>query len=310
MTSIVSHAQRQIGLLVPPLTPFTKDLRVDYDGLQVGVDYLVERVRPTVIIAAGVEAQEYQYLSFDERKALIEHTIKAVNGRIPVAVGISHPSYRIAIELANFAEKAGAAELQLLAPQKPTGGTPTTNELVQYFESIGRETSLPIILYLNPGPGADVGVDATIELAKLDFIHGIKESSRDLSRVSRLIAEIDHAGHARYFTTMQMLLITLELGGAGITLPPPAAALARDVIDAYADGDRERAARLQLQFATFPSRWMPFGLAAVMKAASNFIGIPAGLPYPPYAPVSGEALNALHQFLSSTALTHKELVRA
>jgi 4-hydroxy-tetrahydrodipicolinate synthase len=310
MTSIVSHAQRQIGLLVPPLTPFTKDLRVDYDGLQVGVDYLVERVRPTVIIAAGVEAQEYQYLSFDERKALIEHTIKAVNGRIPVAVGISHPSYRIAIELANFAEKAGAAELQLLAPQKPTGGAPTTNELVQYFESIGRETSLPIILYLNPGPGADVGVDATIELAKLDFIHGIKESSRDLSRVSRLIAEIDHAGHARYFTTMQMLLITLELGGAGITLPPPAAALARDVIDAYADGDRERAARLQLQFATFPARWMPFGLAAVMKAASNFIGIPAGLPYPPYAPVSGEALNALHQFLSSTALTHKELVRA
>jgi 4-hydroxy-tetrahydrodipicolinate synthase len=310
MTGIVGHAQKPVGLLVPPLTPFTEDLRVDYDALQVGVEYLVERVRPTAIIAAGVEAQEYQYLSFNERKALIEHTIKAVNGRIPVAVGISHPSYRIAIELAHFAEKAGATELQLLAPQKPTGGVPATKELVQYFESIGRETSLPIILYLNPGPGADVGIDATIELAKLDFIHRIKESSRDLSRVSRLIVEIDHAGHARYFTTMQMLLITLELGGAGITLPPPAAALARDVIDAYIDGDREKAAQLQLQFATFPARWMPFGLAAVMKAASNFIGIPAGLPYPPYAPVSGEALNALHRFLSATALTHKELVRA
>jgi 4-hydroxy-tetrahydrodipicolinate synthase len=310
MTSSVGRAQRQIGLLVPPLTPFTEDLRVDFHALQTGIDYLVERVRPTVIVAAGVEAQEYQYLSFAERKALIEHTITAVNGRIPVAVGISHPSYRIAIELAHFAEKAGATELQLLAPQKPTGGVPTTKELVQYFESIGRETSLPIILYLNPGPGADVGIDATIELAKLDFIDGIKESSRDLSRVSRLIVEIDHAGHARYFTTMQMLLITLELGGAGITLPPPAAALARGVIDAYVAGDREKAAQLQLQFATFPARWMPFGLAAVMKAASNFIGVPAGLPYPPYAPVSGDALTALHTFLSATALTPKELVRA
>jgi 4-hydroxy-tetrahydrodipicolinate synthase len=55
---------------------------------------------------------------------------------------------------------------------------------------------------------------------------------------------------------------------------------------------------------------MPFGLAAVMKAASNFIGIPAGKPYPPYAAVSGEALAALHGFLSTTALTRKELLRA
>jgi len=209
--------QKQIGLLVPPLTPFTDDLHIDYAALQAGLDYVVTHVRPTTVISAGVEAQEYQYLSFDERKLLIEHTIKAVDGRIPVAVGISHPSFRIAIELAHFAEKAGATELQVLAPQKPTGGVPTTKELVQYFESIGRETSLPIILYLNAGPGADLSIDATIELAKLDFIQGIKESSRDLARVSRLIVEIDHAGYARYYTTMQMLLITLQLGGTGIS---------------------------------------------------------------------------------------------
>jgi 4-hydroxy-tetrahydrodipicolinate synthase len=300
----------QPGLLVPPLTPFTADLRVDVDALQAGVDYIVEHVRPSVVIAAGVEAQEYQYLPFDERKALVARTVEAVNGRVPVAAGISHPSFRIAIELAHFAEQAGATQLQLLAPAKPTGGAPTTKELVEYFEAIGRETKLPVILYLNPGPGAEVGIDATIELAKLDFIQAIKESSRDLSRVSRLIVEIDHAGHARYFTTMQMLLITLELGGAGITLPPPAAALARHVIDAWTAGDLARAAQLQLQFATFPARWMPFGLAAVMKAASNFIGVPAGLPYPPYAPVSGDALDALNRFLATTALTHKELVRA
>ncbi|WP_213737101.1 dihydrodipicolinate synthase family protein [Bradyrhizobium sp. dw_411] len=302
--------KKNVGLLVPPLTPFTDDLKIDIKSLHVGVDYIVERVRPTTIIAAGVEAQEYQFLSFEERKTLIEQTIKAVNGRIPVAVGVSHPSFRIAVELAHFAEKAGAQQLQLLAPQKPTGGVPTTKELVAYFESIGRETSLPIILYLNAGPGADLSIDATIELAKLDFIHGIKESSRDLARVSRLIVEIDHAGYAQYFTTMQMLLITLQLGGSGITLPPPAAELARHVINAYEAGDLERATQLQLQFATFPGKWMPFGLAAVMKAASNFIGIPAGEPYPPYAPVSGDALASLHRFLSTTDLTRKELLRA
>jgi 4-hydroxy-tetrahydrodipicolinate synthase len=102
--STVRRTPKQVGLLVPPLTPFTDDLRVDYDALQTGVDYIVDHVRPTTVIAAGVEAQEYQYLSFDDRKALIEHTIGAVNGRVPVAAGISHPSFRIAIELAHFAE--------------------------------------------------------------------------------------------------------------------------------------------------------------------------------------------------------------
>ena len=204
-----------------------------------------------------------------------------------------------------MAEREGASAVQLLAPQKPTGGQPTTAELVRYFESISRETSLEVILYLNPGPGADVSVPATVELSKLDRVRYVKESSRDLTRVSRLIAEIETAGHARYFTTLQMLLITLQLGGSGVTLPPPAAALARQVIDAFVAGDLAHAAKLQGEFALFPARWMEFGLAAVMKAASNHLGIPVGQPYPPYAPVSGAALEGLHRYLDTTSLKRK-----
>jgi 4-hydroxy-tetrahydrodipicolinate synthase len=229
-----------------------------------------------------------------------------VNGRRPVAVGVSHPSFKVAIELAQFAERLGAEAIQVLVPQKPTGGAPTTAELVRYFEAIGQETSLPIILYLNPGPGFDATIPTTIELSKLDRVKYIKESSRDLSRVARLITEIELAGHARYFTTLQMLLITLQLGGSGITLPPPAAELAYYVIAAYVAGDIGRAAKLQQQFSLFPARWMEFGLAAVMKATANYLGLPAGAPYPPYAPVSGERLDALHRFLATTAFTRKE----
>jgi 4-hydroxy-tetrahydrodipicolinate synthase len=294
------------GTIVPPLTPFTPDLRVDYDALKVIVDYVVERCDAAMVVAAGVEAQEYQYLPSDERKELIRHTVEVVNGRRPVAVGVSHPSFKVAIELAHFAERLGASAIQILAPQKPTGGTPTTAELVRYFELIGRETSLPIILYLNPGPGFDVSIPATVELSKLDQVKYIKESSRDLARVGRLITEIELAGHARYFTTLQMLLITLQLGGSGITLPPPAAELARYIIAAYVAGDRARAAELQQQFSLFPSRWMEFGLAAVMKATANHLGLPAGLPYPPYAPVSGERLDALHRYLATTAFARRE----
>jgi 4-hydroxy-tetrahydrodipicolinate synthase len=298
------------GLIVAPLTPFTADLKVDEGALRRQIDYVVADCGATMVVAAGVETQEYTYLSLEERKALIRATIEAVAGRVPVMVGISHPSFKTAIELAHAAEKLGAAAVQLLAPLRPFAGAPTRDDLVGYFEAVARETSLPITLYLNPGPGADVSIPDTIALARLPRVHFIKESSRDLARVSRLIVEIDRAGHARYFTTMQMLLITLMLGGSGATMPPPAAEIARHVIDAFVSKDYDRAAELQLQFALFPSKWMHRGLAPVMKAAMNLIGIGAGAPYPPYTSLTPDETHALAALLKTTVLARRPLVEA
>ena len=294
------------GLIVPPLTPFSPDLKVDEPALRRGVDYVVQDCNAAMVIAAGVEAQEYHYLTFEQRKQLIARTIEYVDGRCPVAVGISHPSFKIAIELAHYAESLGAQAVQLLAPLRPFGGEPTQSELIAYFEAVSRESHLPMVLYLNPGPGANVSVPATIALAQLERVKYVKESSRDLTRVSRLISEIELAGHAKYFTTMQMLLITLELGGSGITLPPPAAMLANKVIEAFVAGNTKEAARLQLQFALFPARWMHNGLTPTMKAALKILGISAGDPYPPYQPIAGEELKALETYLKTTDLVFKK----
>ena len=298
------------GLIVAPLTPFTPDLGVDEAALRRQIDYVVKDCGATMVVAAGVETQEYTYLSFEQRKALIRSTVEAVDGRVPVMVGISHPSFKTAVALAHEAEKLGAAAVQLLASLRPFAGPPTQADLVGYFEAVGRETRLPITLYLNPGPGADVSIADTIALAKLPCVQLIKESSRDLSRVGRLIVEIDHAGHARYFTTMQMLLATLELGGAGATMPPPACEIARHIIDAFVAKEYERAAKLQLQFALFPSRWMHRGLAPVMKAAMTAIGLSAGAPYPPYTGLTREETAALEAVLKATVLQHRERIDA
>jgi 4-hydroxy-tetrahydrodipicolinate synthase len=298
------------GLIVAPLTPFTADLKVDEALLRRQIDYVVEDCAATMVVAAGVETQEYTYLSLDDRKALIRRTIEFVGGRVPVMVGVSHASFRTSIELANDAEKWGAGAVQLLAPLRPFAGPPTRDDLLAYFEAVSRETSLPITLYLNPGPGADVSIPDTIALAKLPRVQFIKESSRDLARVSRLIVEIDRAGHARYFTTMQMLLASLMLGGSGATMPPPGSEIARHIIQAFVAKDFERAAELQLQFALFPAKWMHRGLAPAMKAAMNLIGVPAGAPYPPYAPLSAEETSALAALLKTTVLGKRQLVEA
>src|ERR1700736_3168687 len=293
------------GLIVAPLTPFTADLEVDESALRREIDYVVRDCGATMVVAAGVETQEYTYLSLEQRKGLIRRTIECVDRRVPVMVGISHASFKTAVELAHFAENLGAAAVQLLPPLPPFAGPPTQADLIAYFEAEARETRLPTTLYLNPGPGADVSIADTIALARLPSVQLIKESSRDLARVPRLIVEIDRAGHARYFTTMQMLLASLELGGSGATMPPPGSEIARHVIDAFVARDYERAAEVQLQFALFPSKWMHRGLAPTMKAAMNLIGIPVGDPYPPYAPLSREETAALAAFLRTTVLASR-----
>ena len=80
------------GLIVAPLTPFTSDLKVDEAGLQRQIDYVVKDCRATMVVAAGVETQEYTYLSLAERKDLIRRTIELTDKRVPVMVGISHAS--------------------------------------------------------------------------------------------------------------------------------------------------------------------------------------------------------------------------
>jgi 4-hydroxy-tetrahydrodipicolinate synthase len=297
-------------LVVAPLTPFSGDLKVDTAALKREIDYVVEDCGATMVVAAGVEAQEYTYLRFAERKELIRLTLECVAGRCPVMVGISHPSFKTAIELAHFAHGLGAHAVQMLAPLRPFGGPPTERDLVAYFEAVAKESPLPLTLYLNSGPGAEVSIPATIAIARIDKVRYIKESSRDLARVSRLIVEIDHAGHARYFTTVQMLLATLELGGSGATMPPPAAEIARQVIDAFIAGDFRRAAQIQLQFALFPSKWMHRGLTATMKTAMRLICLPVGDLYPPYVSLDAGETQALADFLKTTVLAKRMMAHA
>lgn len=289
-------------LVVPPLTSFNADLSLNENAIAAHVDYVVAQCRATMVVAAGVEAQEYHYLSLAQRKTLIQKTIEAVDRRVPVVVGISHPSFRTAIELGQLASTLGADAIQLLAPLRPFGGTPTTAEHVKYFELIAKETALPIMLYLNAGPGADLSVDATVELAKLDRVKYVKESSRDLTRVGRLIQEIDQAGHAHYLTTAQMLLISLQLGGSGATMPPPLAELGAKIIAAFQAGQLPEAARLQQQFSLFPARWMHRGLTPTMKSALTYLGRGLGQPYPPFGELTAAEVTELHTYLNTTDL--------
>ncbi len=288
------------GIVGACLTPFGEDDRVNYDALRREIDFIVADC--DAISIAAVEAAEYTMLSREERKELLRVGTEMVDKRVPVILGVSSPSPREVIELAEYAAKVEGDLVQVLMPLRPWGGQPTIAELMEYFSQIASASPLPIVAYHNPGPGADPPQDAFVRISEINNIRYFKESSRDITKISRLIEQIDLAGKGHYFTTMQPLLATLMLGGSGATMPPPGTRIGAQVVKAFREGDLSRARFWQRCFALFPGKWAAYGLPPVMKSALKHLGVDIGEPARPYAPVSPRDHAQIGQFLRQMGL--------
>lgn len=288
------------GIIGACLTPFDDDGRVNYDALEKEIEFIVADC--DAISIAAVEAAEYTMLSLDERKEVLRLGTEMVGKRIPVIAGASNASPRIVIELAEYASRIGADAVQVLMPLRPWGGEPTMAELMDYFTEVATNSPLPVVAYHNPGPGADPNIEVTIRFSELYHVQAFKESSRDIIKISRLIEEIERSGNARYFTTMQPLLMTLIMGGSGATMPPPGTRIGAQVVKAWRAGDLDRARYWQRFYGLFPAKWAAYGLPPVMKSALKHFGIEMGDPCRPYKPVTPRDHAQIGQFFKQIGL--------
>ena len=288
------------GIIGACLTPFGENERVNFDALKREIDFIVADC--DAISIAAVEAAEYTMLSREERKELLRIATEMVDKRKPVLLGVSSPSPREVIELAEYAAKVGGDLVQVLMPLRPWGGQPTIAELMEFYTQVASASPLPVVAYHNPGPGADPPQDAFVKISEINNIRYFKESSRDITKISRLIEQIDLAGRGYYFTTMQPLLATLMMGGSGATMPPPGTRIGAQVVRAFRAGDIERARYWQRCFALFPGKWAAYGLPPVMKSAMKHFGVDIGDPSRPYAPVNPRDHAQIGQFLRQIGL--------
>ncbi|QCS44701.1 dihydrodipicolinate synthase family protein [Natrinema versiforme] len=279
------------GIFAPVLTPIK-------DG-SVATEIISESVKFTQacgchgLIAAGTGVQETVSLTVDERKKIISGAIKAADER-PVLAGVSHPSTHITLELAAYAETAGADGILAMPPW---GLSPGNDAVISYYESLVEATDLPILLYNNPTVTVDLSTETMRRIARLENVEYVKETSRNWKKLAWLIEHVDNAGLASVFGTMDVLLPVMEAGGHGAVIPAPASTPAMRVYEAFQNGDREAAGEAQRAFVDFPPDEVNTSLMPAVKAAANLSGVPLGPPRPPYQPVSDEGQTAIQQWL-------------
>lgn len=171
------------GVFPALTTKFTKDDELDIPMFEKSLDAQLDAGVHGIIL--GGTLGEASVLTTTEKKELVQVAVNKTAGLVPVVLNIAEGSTREAIRQAELANEWGAAGLMLLPPMRYKSDH---RETVEYFRTIADSTDLPIMIYNNP---VDYKIEVTLdmfdELAKCDNITAVKESTRDVTNVTRMI---------------------------------------------------------------------------------------------------------------------------
>ena len=173
------------GVIVPIVTPFNRDdaQTINYEA----GEKLVEK-----LIAAGVDGiftfgsnGEFFVCSADEKIEFSKFVIEKVAGRVPVYVGTGACSTKDAIEMSKRAEAIGADALSVINPYFM--GI-SDDQLKNYFTMVAESVNIPVMLYNIPKcTGKNIAPEVVAELAKVDNVKGVKDSSGNLENLQGYI---------------------------------------------------------------------------------------------------------------------------
>jgi len=171
------------GVFPALTTKFTSDDKLDFPLFEKNLRAQLDAGVEGVIL--GGTLGEASVLSNEEKFDLVKFTVEKVAGKVPVVMNIAEGSTREAVALAREAEKCGAKGLMMLPPMRYKSDH---RETVAYFKAVAETSSLPIMIYNNP---IDYKIEVTLdmfgELADNKNIQAVKESTRDVSNVTRMI---------------------------------------------------------------------------------------------------------------------------
>jgi 4-hydroxy-tetrahydrodipicolinate synthase len=193
------------GVIVPMVTPFdASGEHVDLAAMRVHVKWLLDKPVSLLFPISGLG--QWRKLTLTEKQDIIRTVVNAAGGVKPVSPGItSMNSLAETVELARFAEHAGAAAVSVAIPEalRPKGGPPPQSTLYSFYRAVHDETGVPVLIY---DAQADLQPETMRRLAELPRIKAIKYRTKDIERILRMaraagdrvavLAGVEHEGVA------------------------------------------------------------------------------------------------------------------
>ena len=292
------------GVMPAVTTKFTNNDELDFKMFNKNIRAQIDAGVSGIVL--GGTLGEASTLTSKEKSALIKNTILISENKIPVLMNIAEQSTNEAIKSAKNAEKDGAAGLMILPPMRYNA---SDEETVTYFKSIAQSTSLPIMIYNNP---VDYKIEVTLEmfdqLLQCENIQAVKESTRDISNVTRIINYF--GDRLKIMTGVDTLALESLLMGANGWIAGLVDAFPKETVAIY---KLQKAGRIADALEIY--RWfLPLleldinsKLVQNIKLAEMYNGIGTENVRPPRLPLNGEERKKVIQIIESSLKNRPDL---
>jgi 4-hydroxy-tetrahydrodipicolinate synthase len=179
--------QQLQGTGVALITPFTADLKVDFDSLGKVIDSLISG-GVEYLVTLGTTG-ETPALDKQEKLDIVQYTFEKVAARVPVIVGIGgNNTAELVKDLHTFPLDKAIAVLSA----SPNYNKPSQEGIFQHYKALAGESPKPVILYNVPGrTGRNMTAETTLRLAKeIPNIAGMKEASGDMVQCMQILRDM------------------------------------------------------------------------------------------------------------------------
>ena len=257
------------------------------------------------LIAAGVHGLtplgstgEFAYLSWPQRRAIVETVVRAAKKRVPVVAGVASTTIADAVMQAREFERLGAsgilAILEAYFPLNDEG-------VFAYFAAIAESVSLPVVLYTNPNfQRSDLSLPVIERLSRVANIRYIKDASFNTGRLLSIIEKVE--GRMKVFAASAHIpTCVMLIGGVG-WMAGPACVAPRQSVRLYETcrrGDWSAAMQQQRPLWALNQAFAKYNLAACIKGGLELQGYDVGAPLPPQAPLPPEGIAEVKRALAA-----------
>lgn len=262
-------------ILTAMVTPFNKDLSVNYDLARKLARHLVQSGSDGLVVAGTTG--EGPTLTKDEKIELYRVIVEEVGGRASVIANTGGNSTSESIALTRAAQKVGIDGVMLVAPYY---NKPSQEGMYIHFKSLAECTDLPIIIYNIPGRTSVNLLPRTLaSLAEISNIVAIKESSGNMDQISELSLSLPD-NFAIYSGDDSLTLPIVTLGGKGVISVASHLIGERmqDMINAFSSGNVTLATDIHLELFPFFRGIFITTNPVPIKCALNMAGWQVGAP--------------------------------
>lgn len=171
------------GSGVALVTPFKKDGSVDFDALGKLIDYCIEG-GIEYLVSLGTTGESVN-LTKEEKRDVLDFTVKYSSGRVPVVAGFGGNSTHAVVKDIEAYHFSGVDAVLSVSPYY---NKPTQAGIIEHYKTIAKASPRPVILYNVPGrTGSNIEAKTTIALSQVENIIGIKEASGNLGQAMQIV---------------------------------------------------------------------------------------------------------------------------